>query len=270
MPKIAKEFGALDVKRLVRPSGEGGPFNVAVGGVAGLMLQLTPNGGRSRLLRVSIAGKRRELGLGSYPEIALAAARDLARKAKAQIKNGVDPIEERKAARAELSTQQRRGLLFADALEQYCAKDSAKFSTQKYAKQWRQSLVSDALPIIGKQSVQDIQPQDLLQVLEPIWYSKNATAKRVRMRIEEVLRWATVAGHRVGDNPARWENNLKVLLPEIAKASNATNHAALQQSDAANWFAALQKDYGVANRALEMVALTAVRSGEMRGAIWDE
>lgn len=98
MPKIAKELSALEVKRLTH-SGGGGNETFAVGGVAGLLLQITPSGGRSWLLRTSIAGRRREIGLGGYPDVTLAQARERARDAKEKISRGIDPVEERRANR---------------------------------------------------------------------------------------------------------------------------------------------------------------------------
>lgn len=118
--------------------------------------------------------------------------------------------------------------------------------------------------------VQDINVRDVLRVLEPIWHEKTETASRVRGRIEAVLSWATVAGHRVGDNPARWTGNLKELLPAPSKIAKGGNHPALQIEDASRWFAALSKRKGMSNRALEFAALTATRSQEVRGARWDE
>lgn len=270
MPRIAKELSALEVRRLVHPTGKGGPVNVAVGGVAGLMLQLSPHGGRSWLLRVAVGGKRRELGLGSFPEIALAKAWEKAREAKEQINKGIDPVEEKKAVRSQLAAKLRRGLTFADAVDKFCVINSAKLENARYEKYWKQSVTTNALPILGKQLVQDITSRDILMVLEPIWQTKNATARGVRMRIEEVLSWATVAGHREGENPARWAGNLKILLPTVAKAAEVTHQPALQIADVSAWFSAVSARSDMSSRALEFIALTVARSGEVRGATWDE
>lgn len=109
MPRLAKEISALDVKRIKHP-GRGRNACFMVGGVAGLMLQITPTGGRTWLLRVAVGDRRREIGLGGYPEVPLAQARDRAREVKDAIRSGIDPVKERKAARAALMTTQRRGL----------------------------------------------------------------------------------------------------------------------------------------------------------------
>lgn len=118
--------------------------------------------------------------------------------------------------------------------------------------------------------VNDIAVQDVLRALQPIWHDKTETAKRVRGRIESVLSWATVAGHRQGDNPARWKGNLDALLPKPAKVAKSDNWPALALDDAALWFAALRQRDGMAARALEFLCLTASRSGAVRQAAWAE
>ena len=114
--------------------------------------------------------------------------------------------------------------------------------------------------------VQDITAQDVLRVLQPIWADKTETASRVRGRIEAVA-WATVAGHRTGDNPARWAGNLKELLPAPSKVAKEGNHPALSIDDAPRWFAALRTREGFGARALEFLALTATRSQEVRARL---
>ncbi len=269
MPRVAKELSALDVKRLEHP-GRGSNVLFAVGGVSGLNLQITPNGGRTWLLRVTIGGKRREIGLGGFPDVPLAQARDRAREAKDQIRRGIDPVEERKAAQAALVTAQRRGMTFADATDKYLAAKLDAFKNAKHRQQWQNTLRTYAMPELGKTLVDEITVQDVLRVLEPIWQSKTETASRLRGRIEAVLSWATVAGHRTGDNPARWAGNLKELLPAAAKVAKQDNHPAVQIDDAPRWLAALRERDGSGARALEFAALTAARSQEVRGAVWEE
>lgn len=118
--------------------------------------------------------------------------------------------------------------------------------------------------------VGDIVVQDVQRVLKPIWDVRHETASRLRGRIELVLAWATVNGHRTGDNPARWGGNLKELLPIPVQAAKGDNQPALSLSDAAAWFAALRQREGMGSRALEFLTLCASRSGEVRGATWDE
>lgn len=269
MPRIAKELSALDVKRLKHP-GTGRNATLAVGGVSGLMLQITPNGGRTWLLRVSVGGKRREIGLGGFPDVPLTQARERAREAKEKIREGVDPVEERKAARAALVAARRRGLTFAEATEKCLAAKLDAFKNAKHRQQWQNTLQTYAMPELGKMIVDEIIVQDVLRVLEPIWQTKTETASRLRGRIETVLSWATVAGHRTGDNPARWAGNLKELLPAAAKVAKQSNQPAVQIDDAPRWLAAIRDRDGMGARALEFAVLTAARSQEVRGATWEE
>jgi integrase len=269
MPKVAEELTALDVKRLAHP---GGKRNVlfSVGGVPGLHMQLTPKDGRSWVLRAKVGTLRRDIGLGGYPAVTLSQARDKAREARAKIEGGIDPVEERKAAKAALVAAQRRGLTFAKAVEKCLAAKLDAFRNPKHRQQWENTLASHAIPDLGKMLVQDITTQDVLRVLQPHWTDRTETASRLRGRIEAVLSWATVAGHRTGDNPARWAGNLKELLPAPSKVATEGNHPALALDDAPRWFAALQTREGFGARALELLALTATRSQEVRGALWDE
>ena len=269
MPRVAKELSALDVRRLAHP-GRGRNVVFPVGGVSGLGLQITPTNARTWLLRVSVGGRRREIGLGAFPEVPLAQARERARDAKDAIRRGIDPVEERKAARAALVAARRRGLTFAEAVDKYLAAKEAEFSNAKHRAQWRSTLETYAVPELGDMAVNAIEVRDVLRVLEPIWQDKTETASRLRGRIEAVLSWATVAGHRAGDNPARWKGNLKELLPAAAKVAKVDNQPALALDEASAWFADLRQRDGMGARALEFLALTAGRSGDVRGATWGE
>jgi integrase len=287
MPRVADEMGPLDVKRAVHAGGEV-PTKLPVGGVTGLYLQITPNGAKSWLLRMttatsmiksvepdgSVREKRRqvrtEIGLGGYPSVTLAQAREKAREARDKIERGINPVAERKTVKASLSAAHDRGLTFAEAVTRYLAVKLDGFRNAKHRQQWENTLATYALPHLGKMMVQDIEVRDVLRVLQPHWTDKTETASRLRGRIEAVLSWATVAGHRSGDNPARWAGNLKELLPAPSKVAKEGNQPALTIDDAPRWFAALKGRDGMGARALEFLSLTASRSQEVRGAAWDE
>ena len=265
MPRVAKELTPIEVKRLTKPGMH------AVGGVIGLVLQISPNGqSRHWIYRTTIGGKRRHIGLGSFPTVTLAMARELSREAYLSIRKGQNPIEERKAATSALVAAEKRGLTFAVAMEKYLAIKLAEFDSEKHRKQWRATLDKYATPTLGKMLVADIQVQDVRRALEPIWTDKTETASRLRGRIEAVLSWATVAGHRDGDNPARWKGNLSEMLPKPSKLAKVSHQPAIALDDATAWFADLRKREGTGARALEFLAMTASRSGEIRGATWDE
>ena len=269
MPKVAEELGPLDVKRLTHPGGKSNAM-FAVGGVAGLYMQVTPTGGKTWVLRAKVGDKRRDIGLGGFPTVTLAQARDKAREVRDQIGRGIDPVEERKVTRAKLVQAQRRGLLFKDAVDKALAAKLDAFKNAKHRDQWRNTLETYAMPELGALPVHDIDTAAVLRVLQPIWSTKTETASRLRGRIEAVLSWATVAGHRTGDNPARWAGNLKELLPAPGKIAGEENQPALGLDDAPAWFADLRAREGFGARALEFAALTAARSGEVRGATWEE
>ena len=269
MPKVAAELTALDIRRLEHPTGKGNAL-FAVGGVTGLYLQITPGGGRSWILRTTVGKARRDIGLGGFPSVTLAQARDKAREARDKVERGIDPVAERLAAKAALVAAAGRGLTFEVAMDRYLAAKLDAFRNAKHRQQWGNTLATYAVPVLGKMMVQDIAVQDVLRVLQPIWADRTETASRVRGRIESVLSWATVAGHRTGDNPARWAGNLKELLPAPSKVAKEGNQPALTLDDAPRWFASLRDREGFGARALEFLAMTAVRSQEVRGAVWDE
>ena len=269
MPRKAKELSALEVKRLAHP-GHDHNATFAVGGVDGLLMQVTPTGARSWLLRCKVGDKRRHIGLGGYPDVTLAGARERAREARDMIRQGVDPVEHRKTTRAALVAAHKRGLTFSDATEKFLVGKLEEFDNPKHRKQWRATLDKYALPAVGKMLVADIDVSDVQRILEPIWLTKNETASRLRGRVEAVLAWATVAGHRTGDNPARWKGNLDAVLPKPGKIAKVVHHPALALDDASDWFADVKARSGFATRALEFMAMTGARSGEVRGAVWPE
>jgi integrase len=264
VPKKAVELGPLAVSRLVKP---GFYF---VGGVAGLALQVQPSGGRSWILRATVGGKRRDMGLGGYPDVTLAAAREAAREARLKTSAGVDPIANRAAARTLLKLERAKAVTFDTAATAYIEAHESSWRNAKHTQQWRNSLSTYASPVIGKMLVRDIDLPHILQVLEPIWQKKTETASRVRSRMESVLGWATVRGYRQGLNPARWKDHLDNLLPAPGKIAKERHHPALAIAEAGAFMDSLRGHGGNGARALEFLVLTAARSGEARGARWSE
>ncbi len=155
-------------------------------------------------------------------------------------------------------------------MDNYLAAKLSEFRNEKHRKQWRSTLDTYAGPFLGPKLVSEIAVQDVLKVLQPIWAEKTETASRLRGRIENVLSWATVNGHRTGDNPARWKGNLAETLPKPAKVAKGENQPAVALGDVARWWADLESREGMAAQALRFLTLTAARSGEVRGATWDE
>lgn len=232
------------------------------GGGLGLYLRVERNGARFWVQRLTIQGKRCELGMGGYPTVTLAKARAAAKANKLLAFEGGDPLAERRRA--------ERVLTFADGMEQYLAIKLAEFDNVKHRKQWRATLDTYAIPVLGAKKLDEVGVQDVLRVLQPIWETKTETASRLRGRIEAVLSWATVAGHRTGDNPARWGGNLKELLAKPSKVATVGNQPALALADLPRWWGDLAQRDGMAARALQFLTLCAARSGEVRGMTWDE
>ena len=264
MPKIATPLSPLAVGRLKSPG------LYSVGGAAGLQLRISDTGARYWLLRILIAGKRTDIGLGAYPEIGLARAREIASEMRAVVREGGDPLADRRQRKAELIEARAKLLTFNEAVRRYLANKTAEFKNAKHAAQWASTLQTYASPVIGRVHVGDIQITHILEVLEPIWTTKTETASRLRGRIEAVLAWATVGGYRRGDNPARWKGNLDAVLAKPSKLATVRHQPALPYSRIPAFMAALHEKSGVTVQALEFAILTAARSGEVRGATWDE
>lgn len=260
MPKKARELSILAVKRIRDPGMH------AVGGVPGLHLQVTESGARSWVLRTTVGARRREIGLGSFDEVPLATARDKARDARARIAQGFDPVAERRRLRM----AHTRVLTFDEAASRMLDAKESEWRNVKHRRQWATTLKTYAGPSIGRRPVDEIDVRDIEGVLSPIWKDKTETAMRLRGRIEAVLAWATVAGHRQGDNPARWRHNLDKLLPKPSKVRETAHHPALPADDLPRFMAALRAREGVAARALELLILTASRSQEIRLAEREE
>lgn len=265
MPKRARELSAIEVKRLSAPG-----FHL-VGSVPGLGLRINEGDGKSWILRATVLGKRRDIGLGSYPAVGLADARRKAQEQREKISGGTDPVEERRQLRADALAAQRAGMTFSEAIEVFLGSGRlAALQNAKHRAQWGSTLRTYASAVIGDTRLNDVTARDIQRVLDPIWLTKHETASRLRGRIESVFSWAIVAGHRSGDNPAVWRGNLEELLPKSGKRLDGENHPAVQVREAATWFAALKHQGGLAAQAVAFLALTVARSGEVRMATWKE
>jgi hypothetical protein len=270
MPKIAPELSPIEVRRLMNK-----PGLHAVGGVASLYLHVTvnPTTGafrRSWILRALIGAKRVDLGLGSYPTVTLGIARDRAREARELIRQGIDPREERRKARATLIAQQAAAMTFREAARKVTAIKVTEFKNAKHAAQWASTIETYANPVIASLPVGDVALEHVVSILEPIWLTKTETAKRLRGRIEAVLAWATVSGHRSGDNPARWKGNLDAVLPKPGKIVKVKHFEAVPIDNVGAFMRGLRQRDGMAARAVEFQILTATWSGAIRFARWQE
>ena len=230
----------------------------------GLYLLIKPSGRKSWILRYQLAGRRTEMGLGSYPAISLARARELALEAKGHLAEGRDPIRIRQRA------QQRKVDTFEQAARTYLAMKAQEWTSPAHARNWLAMMTSHAFPLIGQIKVNDIDKQDIIRVIEPIWQSKGPTASRLRSHIANVLDNAKGRGQRSGDNPAEWKGNLDALLPSAAKIRNISHHEAADWRELPGIWADLSEKSGPNFACLRLIILTAVRLTEARGAFWRE
>lgn len=231
----------------------------------GLWLTVLPTGSRFWTFRFRLNGRSREMGIGPDHTVTLAEAREAAREARRLTRAGIDPIDHRKAEKAE-----QAGMSFADVAELYLAAHADSWRNEKHRKQWRSTLEQYVFPRLGARGVAAIDTGDVMAVIEPIWKEKAETASRVRGRIESILDYAAARHWRAGDNPARWKGHIENLLPERAKVARVQHHAALPWRDVPAFMGELAQQGGVAARALAFTILTACRTGETIGATWQE
>ena len=245
----------------------------------GLWLQVSSFNTKSWLLRFRLGGKDDSMGLGPLNTTSLAKARERAEKARDLLAEGINPREARDADRRQKKVEAARAMTFKECADAYIKANESTWKNDKHIAQWRATFNETkrgslafpaATATINDLPVSAIDTGLVRKVLEPIWYSTPETASRVRGRIERVLAWATVAGYRSGDNPARWTGHLKELLPPKAKVAAVVHHDAVPYRDIAAFMARLRAKDGASARALEFAILTAARTGEIIGAKWTE
>jgi integrase len=235
----------------------------------GLWLQVSKWKTKSWVLRYWVDGRERVLGLGPLDLVPLADARERARQARRLLLDGIDPIEHRKQARNASRLERAKALTFGRCAEEYIETHDAAWSNAKHRSQWRTTLRQYCNPIWGL-PVQSIDTDLVLRCLTPIWKTHTETAKRLRGRIERVLSWAKGRGLRDGENPARWGGHLKEMLADPSKVAPVRHHPALPFNTLPDFMAELRELDGVNARALEFCVLTALRTGEVLRAAWDE
>ena len=256
---------ALTVKRVERLRVPGRYIDAR-----GLYLQVLSKSNRSWLLRYQRDGRERWMGLGSVHDFTLDEARERARKARQQLKDGIDPLDARHADKAAKALEAAKAMSFKQCGEAYIAANRGAWKSAKHGGQWIATLATYVYPHIGNLPVAAIDTGLVLKCIEPDWATKTETMSRVRGRIESVLDWATVRNYRSGDNPARWRGHLEHVLPAKNKVAKPTHYAALPYADLPAFMAALREREGTAARALEFTILTAARTGEVIGARWSE
>ena len=233
----------------------------------GLHLFVQASGRRSWVLRATLHGKRRDMGLGPYPETSLTEARSRAVMYKAVIANGVDPRMAKVTTTTETDWQALGVPTFRQATHAYYERHSPNLKNGKHAKNWMQVLERHVMPVLGETPVDEIDGPDVLAVLDAIWTTRPPTARRVRQRMRSIFSWCLAHGY-IDFNPAG-----ESIDGGLTKQPASKNHfRAAHYSEVEEILAIV--DASTANEsaklALEFLVLTAARSGEARGATWDE
>jgi integrase len=239
--------------------------------IKGLLLQIARSGSKSWVLRYQRDGKEHWLGLGSTADFNLKEARSRARAARQQLADNIDPITAKRDARRKARLAAAKALTFREAAGRFFDQHEARWSSAIYRKQFLSTLEAHAFPVLGDMDVATIAVADVLRALEPHWRDKAVTLDRTRSRVEQVLDWCVVRGHRpAGVNPAKWKSVLDQVLPPPRKVAPVVHHKALPYDQLPTFMAELRQLEGTTGRALEFLIYTATRSAEVLGATWAE
>jgi integrase len=272
MRKVEKALSPRRVATLTKPGMH------CDGGGLYLQVKATKDGqgfNRSWVFRFMIDGRTRDMGLGSLTTIGLAEARERSRALRIKRLDGIDPLEERRAARTKPAV---RVMTFDEAASAFLAEREGLWRNERHRRQWYSTLRDYVSPIIGQLPVNQVETKHVTAVLDPLWYSRPETGSRVRGRIESVLDWAKLRGHRDGENPARWKGHLDDAYPPPGTALQAirngtgrsAHHRAMEYAELPAFMTALRARTGSSARALEFAILTCGRTNEIIGARWDE
>lgn len=246
----------------------------------GLCLQVSEYKTKAWVFRYMMAGRARKMGLGDFELVTLKQAREKRNAAYLLVKDGIDPIEERKARVAAQSAAAGKALTFGECAVGYIDAHKAGWKNAKHADQWRMTLLGidpkgqpakhDYCKTIRGLDVSAIETAHVMKILQPIWNEKTETANRIRGRIEKVLDRAKALGLRSGENPARWTGHLDQLLPAKSQVAPVEHHPALPYAEMPDFMAKLRAKDSISARALEFTILTACRTGDTIGATRDE
>src|SRR5262245_21009799 len=262
MTRTRDNLSALAIRRLMTPGYHADGGN--------LYFRVSPGGARGWIFRFAMHGRTRDMGLGSFPDVSLAKARELAAECRGMMRDGIDPIEARRERRAADRIASAKTMTFDDCARAYIVAHEAGWRNADHRRQWAHTLAAHVSPVFGRLPVRAVDTGLVMKAIEPLWTTKPETASRVRGRIERRLDWAKVRGFRTGENPARWRGHLDHLLPARSKVARVKHLPALAYSDVPSFLAELRGRDGYAARALEFTVLTAARSSETLGARWSE
>jgi integrase len=269
MAQSVNKLSAPFVSKVTKP----GRYNDGLGLYAQVS-QVGDNITKAWLLRFKLNGRKREMGLGSVNVFSLAEVRERARACRQLLDRGIDPIEHRKAAKLAEAAEAAKAMTFEQAAEAFIADKRSGWRAGRnggHAAEFASTLRNYAFATLGSLPVAAIETAHVVTALRPIWTDKHETAVRVRGRIEMVLNWATAGGFRSGENPARWKGHLEnILTKPKPRALRVKHHAAVPYTAMPDFMAKVTATESLLARAIEMLALTATRLGELRAAQWSE
>ena len=244
-----KQLTALKVRSLADPG------TYTDGG--GLALRVQKSGGKNWICRLTIDGRRRNVGLGGYPDVSLKDARARAEKARQDVWNGVWPGQRRVVRRAVPT--------FAAVAETVIERRRIKWTNKESERQWRSSFARHVFPSIGHKPIDQITKPEVFSVIDSIWTTTTETASRVKQRVSLVFKRAILEGYRQ-DNPCE---GIETVL---YRGGEKRHHPALPYKDVPDALRAIRAGKGreLTKLALEFLILTASRVSEVRRATWDE
>lgn len=233
----------------------------------GLYLKVGTTGAASWQYRYQLSGKRRMMGLGACSAVGLAEARDKAADARKLVKQGIDPLD---AKKADETAEKAKATTFRELATEYIADHRAGWRNAKHGQQWQNTLAQYAFPKIGDKLIAEISTEDVLGILKKLWTEKPETASRLRNRIELVIDAGRAKGLSTAPNPAAWRGHLDKLLSKRTKASRG-HHAAMDRRELPAFFRRLAEDrHSLSSVALQITILTACRTSEVLLATWEE
>jgi len=239
----------------------------------GLSIQIKKQGGKYWTFRYLKGGTRRDVSLGAYPSVTLREARRRATQLRSQLFEGLSPepswkVMEKPEAAVRIAVE--NGVYFSQFAIDCIEAKRSEWRNKKHADQWLSTLKTYAFPILGHKNLEEIDLEDVLKILSPIWTTKTETASRLRGRLEWIFAAAITRKLRRAENPAAWRGLLATVLPKPNKVKSGKHHAALPLQEVPSFIKALQDLDCVSALALEFLILNANRTGEVIGALRSE
>ena len=232
--------------------------------VKGLHIWVKPNNRKYWIFRFCHAGKQHNISLGAFPALGIADARLKAQQERDRLDNGVNPAKERKlASLMAMPRNHSEKILFRDFALKFVETRRAEWRNQKHGDQWVYTLEEFAFPHIGNKQLDEIETEDILNILEPIWHTKTETAARLRGRLELILAAATTRKLRSGMNPALWRGHLQTILSAPGRLKTVKHHEAHPYKEIPDFVAAIGEIATIGACALEFLILNASRTGEV-------